>query len=235
MTAIKMPDILQDLSTNSDAAKLLYDYYTETRKGLPLFSGSRFNEIASASGGTAEPNRITASDLVAVLCLGVNLKGNAVVDILEHKQAIISRALEDISSDEPLWDDNQAGIEKKKSPANELWKILRKIDGIGPVKTSKLMARKRPHLIPIYDDWIDEALDLGGTKRYWTKYRDLMLSSPGGSAPLHAQLQELVSGLDIPQTVTPLRACDVILWYSTNPRQADERKRLGVKSDDHRG
>lgn len=223
-------EILRDLSRDSDAAKLLLDYFTSTKSnGLPVFSGSRFDLIGNTSDDPARTNAITAEDIAAVSCLGVNISGNAAVDLLEHKNSDIANLLEEISFEADLWDASQAHIEDGDNAASVLWILLREVDGVGPVRASKLMARKRPRLIPIYDKWIDEALGLGGSKGYWKKYRELMLEAPSQGAPLYEQLRGLVTLLDIPETITPLRACDVILWYSTNPRQADRRRRLGLR------
>lgn len=227
MASIEVPGILRSLSRDSDAAKLLEDYFTATQQGLPYFSGSRFNSIGCGDAD-ADPNLITAQDIAAILCLGVNLKGLAVIDLLEYKSDEIACHLSKISSEANLWDPSQADIELRDSDANKLWWLLRRINDIGPVKASKLMARKRPRLIPIYDQWIEKALRLGSPTGYWTKCRELMLTSQEG-VPLHEQLRSLVLSLDIPQTITPLRACDVILWYSENPSQESRRQSLNLR------
>jgi Family of unknown function (DUF6308) len=39
-----------------------------------------------------------------------------------------------------------------ESPAGQLWELLRGArDGVGPTRTSKLLAAKRPRLLPIWD------------------------------------------------------------------------------------
>lgn len=227
MSDVYVPEVLQNLSPESAAAKLLRSYYqTTTKSGLPYFSGARFNALGIDSLGDNKTDEITAEDVAAVLCLGVNLEGRAVVDLLENRRDKIGILLQKLPCDTNLWDESQATIEKKGSDANNIWKLLRSIKGIGPVKASKLMARKRPQLIPIYDRWIDEALNLGGSsKGYWTKYRDLMLTEIN-EEPLHITLQNLIIESELDVSITPLRACDVILWYWKNPRQQAVREEV---------
>ena len=226
MNDVDVPEVLQDLSPGSDAAKLLKSYYQKTtNSGLPYFSGARFNTLGIDSSGDNKPDEITAEDVAAVLCLGVNLEGRAIVDLLENKRDKISRLLQKLPRNTNLWDESQAAIERKGSDANEVWKLLRSIEDIGPVKASKLMARKRPRLIPIYDQWIDKALNLGSSRGYWTKYRNLMLMEVRGGMIIHEALEALVLSLGLQETVSPLRACDAILWYWTNPGQKEPRDR----------
>lgn len=254
MNSVEVPEILQDLSPNSDAAKLLGNYFAATwedraatqiddtpiQKAPPFFSGARFNEILLADGATdPAPYEITAADIAAVSCLGVNLPGRTVVELLEHRSGSIFDHLTNIDNDVDLWHPSQAGIEDKDKEgkdthANQLWKLLNEIWGIGPVTASKLMARKRPRLIPVYDKWIKQALHLNGPNDYWTKYRNLMLSSPSGDAPLQAELKKLLQDLKLPDSVTPLRACDVILWYHANTGKTAlaQKNKLGLEHTD---
>ena len=223
---VEVPEILRDLSENSDAAKLLKSYYystSQTRRAL--FSGSRFNTLGHSAAGDAKPDEFCPADIAAVLCLGVRLKGDAVVDLLECRKDAVRKHLGELRQDADLWDPDQVDIEQKGGHASELWRLLREVVDIGPVKTSKLMARKRPRLIPIYDKWVGSVLRLESSEGYWTKYRDLMLTEEDG-VPLHVRLQDLIVEAGLSEAVTPLRACDVILWYWANRRQGIPRNEV---------
>lgn len=228
MPDTRLPEILEDLSLGSDAAKLLHDYFTaEIRAGVPHFSGARFELLSPSWRDKTQAFEITPEDIVATQCLGVEFKGRQIIELLEEKRVRITELLKDsrISPNAQLWDDNQEDVEAQDSPANQLWRLLKrpKNNGIGATKASKLMARKRPNLFPVYDKWVKAALGRKNADGFWKTYRELVLIDIDGK-PLHEHLQQLVDELSLPREVTPLRACDVILWYSTNPRLENRRE-----------
>jgi len=46
--------------------------------------------------------------------------------------------------------------------ADQLYRALRRIHGLGPTRVSKLLARKRPELLPIRDSIVNEQLQISG-------------------------------------------------------------------------
>lgn len=50
----------------------------------------------------------------------------------------------------------------------KLWTALRRLHDVGGTKTAKLLARKRPALIPIYDSVLEE--QLGPWNEHWDRY-----------------------------------------------------------------
>ncbi|GAA4688841.1 hypothetical protein GCM10023198_04120 [Promicromonospora umidemergens] len=81
---------------------------------------------------------------------------------------------------------------------------------------SKLMARKRADLIPIYDRVIGSALGQTSAEGHWEAMRQLMLTSVGG-VPLHQRLGTMALDAGLAPLVTPLRVFDVLVWYAHNP------------------
>jgi hypothetical protein len=73
----------------------------------------------------------------------------------------------------------------------------------------KLMARKRPHLIPAYDQVI--ACLLGNPNHVWQRLHH-RLAVDGGT--LRDELAALRTRTKIPATVSLLRVLDVVLWTS---------------------
>src|SRR6202043_119609 len=62
-----------------------------------------------------------------------------------------------------------------ESPAGQLWDVLRRSrDGLGPTTTSKLLAAKRPRLLPIWDSFVEQATGLG-TIDYWSKFQFILI------------------------------------------------------------
>jgi hypothetical protein len=106
---------------------------------------------------------------------------------------------------------------------------LRHLKGITQPVASKLLARKRARLIPIFEPIVGAELGLRDAGPQWAVMRDLMQS--GGSTPLHLQLEALGqrAGLNMDR-VTPLRIFDVAVWYFANPKLT---KRVGWVAADH--
>ena len=222
------------------AAALLRDFYTATRSnGQPWFTGARFETIGGQWNDPANTDRFTAGDVVAVSCLSVRLRGTAAIRILEHQADRIGELLAAMPrSGVSLWEVPESEI-GPKSAALELWWLLRGgLDGIGRTTASKLMARKRADLIPIYDGVVGSALGLPNANGHWEAMRHLMLTSVDGS-PLHQRLGAMADAVGLSALVTPLRVFDVLVWYAYNPKSnvkaraqgfADELSTSGVLS-----
>jgi hypothetical protein len=85
--------------------------------------------------------------------------------------------------------------------------LLESQDGAGWVTAGKLLARKRPSLIPVYDNVVRCAFD--HPKEIWTALRDALRKDDGSFWKV---LEDLIKGAGIPEEITPLRALDVALW-----------------------
>lgn len=86
----------------------------------------------------------------------------------------------------------------------------------------KLLARKRPHLLPVYDSVLRDALQ-GSTRAFWLPLRNELLQQGGALVDRLAQLRD---DAGLPPETPLLRVLDVAVWmrnfgYSFLP--ADER------------
>ena len=79
--------------------------------------------------------------------------------------------------------------------------------GIGWVIAGKLLARKRPKLIPVYDSIV--RCQFGAPQHVWMKLHG-RLAENGGS--LRTVLAEARATVGVDDKVSVLRAPDVILW-----------------------
>jgi Family of unknown function (DUF6308) len=75
------------------------------------------------------------------------------------------------------------------------------------VTAGKLLARKRPSLIPVYDDVVRCAYDW--PKEIWKALRDALRQDDGS---FRAVLEGLTKRAGISEEITPLQALDVVLW-----------------------
>jgi hypothetical protein len=154
---MELPAILKEENVEA-AAELLRRYYLEpsTKTGL-LSTGSYFDEWANRGDGPDVRDRITDSDAVAVTMLSVKVPAQAIIGLQEQPLATrIEKLLADIPTDVKMsrltTEEAQERL-GKGSPAWLLWQELRRTPktrwDVGATTASKIMARKRPHLIPI--------------------------------------------------------------------------------------
>ena len=116
------------------------------------FAGSMFDSF-----GNNPASQFTSDDLVAASLLDVRFGPAAVQELLIKHSA--DALLQKIPADAnvTLWNTELP----RSSAAWRLWDVLVGIDEVGPTRASKLMAWKRPHLLPILDSVIMERLGLG--------------------------------------------------------------------------
>jgi Family of unknown function (DUF6308) len=197
------------LRTPVDELALAYlrRYYRE-RPGTSLgadYTGARFDGWDSTQTRAADANRFTADDLVAVNFLSVAVPPNAAWELLAGRPHEFNTMLNKVDDDD-LSDVDPSDI-NESWPAWRLWSELRKLRGVDWVIASKLLARKRPNLIPVYDRVVKTVT--GGDRNYW---KPLCQALQADNKALHQRLVRLHREAGLPQAVSPLRVFDVIAW-----------------------
>ena len=148
-----------------------------------------------------DPYRFTLTDVAALAVLDVNIPSWSIEALLTDVE--FGRLLRELPLNLGLAQSDSKDVE----PAEEMWQRLRSLKGIGRTKTSKLLARKRPHLIPVYDRVVDRALGLRSSPDGWSYFRT-QLNRP--------QLVDAIRGLresaQVPAAVSDLRLLDVAIW-----------------------
>lgn len=116
------------------------------------YTGAAFDSLGHVDGADSDPNSITATDIVAVSMLDVHVPGVAARTMLDPSYGHdLHRLLVDVPHPLALHDAEKADV-TPGAPASQLWhKVLESGTGMGPTITSKLVARKRPQLLPVYD------------------------------------------------------------------------------------
>ncbi len=195
--------VLDRIGDDTAAARLLKGYLTE-------FDGGHFETY-----GSNDPERITADDLVAVTMLSIGIMRNSRAGItpshavaLERESQSIRELLEQVPAElkiEDLIDSAYASVLGPGSEAWQLWDTLRGI-GIPRVARHKLLARKRPALLPVRDSVVERQLNLGDDswRPWWTIMRNDSvrerldrIRSTAGNGAAHLSL---------------LRVADILLW-----------------------
>jgi hypothetical protein len=202
---------LPDELTSTDptpAAELLTEYFTTVKKdGSPVKSGAKFETFAGGGDRQEVADRITAEDILAVSLLSVHVPGDAVLKLLGSEAEQLSSHLSVISVDLDLRDAVVGDIETG-SPADNLWTAVRGA-GVGPVTTSKLLARKRPRLLPVRDSVVVEVLRHPRSASFWFTLREC-LNADGGR--LHEHLLSVRDAAGIGDRVSVIRCFDVVVW-----------------------
>lgn len=210
-----IPDIL-DTDHIDEAAALLAAYYRKTGAGQPVYTGSLFNSWVGGGDAPEVVNRVTADDLVSVSFLALDVPGEAAFGILETQAARISDLLAQIPADLDMSDVKGSDFDKllgDDSPALELWHVLRGRDtgrwGMGETRTSKLLARKRPRLIPIYDSVVGPLMQLDtNSLGQWKSWHAVLT----GDAGLPWRLSKIRRTSRISDPISDIRVMDIVLW-----------------------
>jgi hypothetical protein len=154
-------------------------------------------------GGAVPPNEFTDSDFLAVGFLDTPIKALSYRQ-LEERQTELTELLSKVSTKVPLWEMSGALYER----ANSLHGALRDIDGLGPTRVSKLMARKRPRLIPILDSRVREFF-AGQTENFWVP-----LSIALEDEALREEINALQSDGESLLKLSTLRLLDIAIWMT---------------------
>lgn len=197
------------LARRSWAAEVLSQYFDRRRSNAldPYYTGSMFDRIGSREDRVS--NQITAEDLVALTTLSAGVPAVAALRVLGPAAEQLSEHLAKVDPELTLaraTDEDLNG----QSAVGMMWSELRSMKvGFGPVATSKLLARKRPNLIPIYDKQIDALLQLRGTWDYWREIREL-LGPP--SSPIYEFLAASHEDARLNAEISSIRTFDVLGW-----------------------
>lgn len=183
MSATLPPPLTADTDVDADA--LLRQYYGRTYLGAGCYTGAYFDSWARQNC-EADINRFTADDLIAITFLSVDVDASAARGLLVTRAARFTELLSAVGEDRDLVDEGES-----LTPDMPLWVLeneLKAVADIGRTKATKLMARKRPRLVPIYDVVVGRVLHT--TARHFNPIREA-LRTDGGA--LDARLRSIRS------------------------------------------
>ena len=167
------------------------------------FTGARFDTWDSTASRSKDADRFTADDLVAVSFLSVDVPAPAAAQLLDTRADEFSSLLEAVGPDRDLVDEMNPW--EDTWPGWQLWAELTRLPGVGATIASKLYARKRPRLRPIYDSVVAKVIE---SEQLWEPLRAQLQDDPG----LHLRLLTLRDELGLPHEVSALRVFDVVAW-----------------------
>lgn len=169
--------------------------------GKSPFTGRWFEEF-SAMG---DPNRFEPSDVLAVEALSVKVPPEAAGQLLITDSERFNSLLRQIPREQNLWEVKRLDV-NVGGAADHLHTALRTLPGIEWVTAGKLMASKRPKLIPILDSEV-RALIKPPKEMFWVTLHD-ELSDPAKRSAISDVCKPA------PPQVSLLRRIDVALWMA---------------------
>ncbi|OBJ98366.1 DUF6308 family protein [Mycobacterium sp. 1245852.3] len=194
--------------TQTDHAVDFLQRYYAVDGDTPRFTGSRFESMAALND---DPNTLGPEDFLAVSMLSVSVPATAAIRLLGPDATRVSELLSQIPVDVDIVDaDSQ--IFCAESPLGRLWDLLRQSrDGLGPTTTSKLLAAKRPRLVPIWDSFVEQATGLGPLGSWW-RFQYVLNDDQRCVWDWLGGVRQLAT--NVPDSVSELRILDVLLWMS---------------------
>lgn len=203
--SLSIPYILH--SENEERAAGLLRSYMGLGGSTP-YTGASFETIGAEWSHPGDVHDVTPADLVALATLSVEVRGAAAIDLLGTRRREAADLLRQIPADLDLVDAEDEHI-ADASPLGELWRLLRRVPGMGPTRTSKLLARKRPRLIPVYDSVIQAQLGLRDSGGFWAGLRNALQAD---GAFLDRHLQEIRERAGLAEQLSTLRVFDIVVW-----------------------
>lgn len=224
---VPMPKSLKELLDIVDDPQSVPDLRSYFGVGLPpdelpAYTGGRFEALAGGGDRDDTRDRITADDLVAVELLAVQVPRAIALKLLEGPLGEdVHAALAEIPVDADLGTPWAASLLADGGPADLAWRLLkapgvgyvtaggrrRRRPGVGWVTAGKLLARKRPRLVPVYDTVVRSAI--GQPEKVWQWFDDRFAEH---DQALPRRLEEARKAAGVSPAVHPPRVLDVILW-----------------------
>jgi len=196
------------IGDNIDSAvRALRSYYSQGHH----YTGSAFDELITSS----DPNKFTSQDLIAVSMLSVNVPPRASLGLLGGAGDELLAAIPTAAS---LWSNPE--LLDRDGHAWRLWDLVKSYDDVGPTKTSKILAAKRPNLIPVYDEHVRAALKID-KKAIWHFWQEVA-ENPQSSL-LRTEVENARVSAGVPATVSDLRIIDVVVWMRQHGSKSPPR------------
>lgn len=207
-------DIPRKLRDEEYGTHLVKCYLATNSAGRARYSGAYFDRLGGGGDRPEIAFHFTAEDLVAVSMLSVRIDGYHALHVLHYQARELNSLLAAIPPNLTLTDPQAADLIAEGGPAQALWQAISDIhprpeyDRVGPIAAGKLLARKRPHLIPVYDSRVKKVLSRPRVDRSW--WHDLRAQLINDQ-DLVLQLESVRGRADAGH-MSLLRIFDVMCW-----------------------
>lgn len=189
-------------------------YLTEGRGwAYPSYDGF---DAAAARGPLVD------GDLLAPVLLNVRRISVSTYEALQVVRPQLQEVLDRISPDLSLIDANQAD----RDQLGELFGVLDGpgISGARGTVLSKLLHRKRPAFVPLYDRQVGRVYQHGDVApvpvirgRSWREFAPLFATALQDDLRRELPFWQAITALAPGPPITPLRALDIVAWWAGRP------------------
>lgn len=202
----------------------LREWFEEHRDAVPLsieryfqgtgpdpkpYGGRHFETFIEMS----DPDKFVPLDFLAIQALEVSIPSSSVLQVLGPKAETFNSRLNKLPK-VAIWQAERELFEPGGA-ALELYRLLDDLPDVGETKATKLMAAKRPNLIPIQDAFVEEEL-MVPKGRFWLPMNDQLVDES-----LRDFIADLTKGA--PRNISLLRRIDVAVWMHVNDRRQAQR------------
>ncbi|GAB3694320.1 DUF6308 family protein [Corynebacterium nasicanis] len=234
----KLPEILT-VDATARAVEHLKSYMRHVEHKGPEYSGSWFHRLGGGGDREDIENVITSDDLVSLNTLNARAGGQEAIALLtdlsdwDRPEGPLDRTVRDstshrlpINPDQVTSIPRQIGTDLRLEDLTEdefarfqalwddlFWSLRRK--KFGPVAVFKLCARKRPHLIPIYDTYVKMQLGIKNPQDFTAHLYHVLRHDDGAFA---RHLAGIRSQVDEAADLSLIRIFDIVVWREQEQR-----------------
>lgn len=200
-------DVFQFL--DDKGAELVGQYFS------PAYTGSQFHLLGGGGDSPTTRDSFDATDIVAVKLLGVDISAEASLQILQSAARRLNALLKEIPNDASI-ESAPRELFEAGSPASLLWYELDAISDIAWVTANKLMARKRPHLFPVYDNVVKAAIQPNRDAFWIPLWNELK------NPELITKLSKIRNDNNLPKQLPLIRILDAAIWMRNHKASKDK-------------
>jgi len=188
----------------------LVAYFANDIDSPAAYTGGWFESLDGGGDAPGHENTITMADLLAVECLSVHVPIRVGLSLLDGSVGeLLADWLPKIPPEAVLGRGDARSHLDDGSPADQAWWCLVEQEGIGWVTAGKLLARKRSHLIPVWDQVVRCVCKPRRGENAWL-WLDSLFREEGGTLPEALAAEREAAGLT--ERISILRTWDVIVW-----------------------
>ncbi|AXH96616.1 hypothetical protein DV701_11225 [Ornithinimicrobium avium] len=203
----------------ADAVAVLTAYFSPLSGKDTGFTGGVWDTFDPSGTRAASGNTFTSDDLLACSFLSAPIHPRSAIELVDSQRRRFEVLLEQVGPDLDFVTLASTDVEPFTS-VRTLYRALIALPFVGETRATKLLARKRPRLVPIVDSVIKQAV-FGGANSQW---RPLHAALTAQESLLWNRLLHLRQASGLSECVTPLRIFDVLAWMdgSGNTRRVLE-------------
>lgn len=204
------------------ALALLRGYFAPLRGVNTGYTGGQWDVFDPSGERESTPNFFTSDDLLSCALLSAEIGGRAAYDLLVGRADHFAERLAAVQEDVDLADLAEADFLAAFAPVKNLYAALKDLHGVGETRATKLIARKRPRLVPIVDQVVKRTV-FRGLPSQWEPLHSALREDDGA---LHKRLVALRDEAGLPAAVSATRVFDVLAWLEGS-KKADGLIRQG--------